>query len=44
MQKEQAPNPPVTRTDIFGDDTSDEDEVEHDREQSGTDGKKKRFI
>ncbi len=27
---EEAPNPPVTRSDIFGDDdTSDEDEVEH---------------
>jgi hypothetical protein len=33
------------RTDIFRDDASDKDEVEHDREETGadSDGKKKRY-
>ncbi len=42
MQKstEQAPNPPITRSDIFGaDDTSDEDVVKHSGEP-GTDRKR----
>jgi hypothetical protein len=43
MQKstEQALNFPLTRTNIFGDNASDEDEVEHDRVETGTDGKKR---
>jgi hypothetical protein len=46
MQKstEQAPNPPITRSDIFGaDDTSDEDVVKHSGEP-GTDRKEESFI
>ena len=45
MQKltEQAPNPPITRSDIFGaDDTSDEDVVKHSGEP-GTDRKKRKI-
>ncbi len=44
MQKgtDQAPNLP-TYQELFGEDTSDEDGVEHGREQSGTDGKKRKI-
>ena len=45
MQKstEQAPNPPITRSDIFGaDDTSDEDVVKHSGEP-GTDRKRRKL-
>ena len=45
MQKatDQARNHP-TYKELFGEDASEEDELEHGSEQSGTDGKRRKYV